>query len=110
MSTQWELYKSLELIPDSVPEPTDQGFPLPRFLRRSLADTQVRVLDVEYQIQHFERCFLMEKPQLSEKTQISEFLLAAPHLSQSNPLIQDSPDKGQAPSAHPEAGSWSWYT
>jgi hypothetical protein len=109
MQTQWELYKSLELIPDSVPEPTGRGLPLLRFLRRSLADTQVRVLEAEYQVQHFERCFLMEKPQRSEKTQISEFLLAAPHLSQNNPLIQDS-SEGQARSDHPQAGSWSWYT
>jgi hypothetical protein len=109
MQTQWELYKSLELIPDGISGLTDRGLPLFRFFRRSLADTQVRVLDVEYQIQHFERCFLMEKPQPSTKTQISEFLLTAPQTSRIDALIPDASGEAQPPNDYPQAGSWSWY-
>lgn len=56
---QWQIYKKLELIPDSIPEPsTKQGiltFPL-QLAWKLLIDALAKELVYEQQVEYLERC------------------------------------------------------
>ena len=59
LKTQWQIYKELELIPTSVPEPqaNKQTFALlVGGVWRMLIDTLARELVFEQQVEYLERC------------------------------------------------------
>jgi hypothetical protein len=68
MKSQWQLYKQLELIPDSVPEqPTKRPiltFPL-QLAWKLLVDALAKELVYEQQVEYLERCLTQSQTELS---------------------------------------------
>jgi hypothetical protein len=79
MNEHWENYKKLESLPDNLPESARDRHGISRWfkgIRQSLANTLVQNLSHERQIEHGERCLVLDGANPPQKTQISEFMLA----------------------------------
>jgi hypothetical protein len=67
MKNQWQLYKKLELIPDSVPQPltkrTVLTFPL-KLVWKVLINALANELVHEQQVEYLERCWLQSQIEL----------------------------------------------
>lgn len=111
MKTNWQIYRGLELIPDSIPAAQPQsriGMTLWR-LRRSLANTLVRELTGSQQIKHLQRCAALDAPPASS-TQISTWALAEPLGQAKLPIVQVfAPTAVEQSSSNTEFTGWSWY-
>jgi hypothetical protein len=71
MKSRWKLYRELELIPESIPQPKSHF--LSRFIRpirRSLARSFVQDLSHKHRVLLFERCLGLEKSGKSSKKQV----------------------------------------
>jgi hypothetical protein len=113
MKDRWENYKKLEALSENIPEPNncDRLFVrCLRGLRQSLANTLVKSLSCEQQIEHAERCLKLDGFNSPQKTRIGDFMLegkSGKSKQKAIALLTGDTTESQANQSKPVG--WKWF-